>query len=115
MFKYYRVNFDHFSLDISVKNKENINRRLSRQLSKELRWHHLGRTIDRYGFDYVIKICNTDPTDDWDVASVRLWKHDNPHYTYTSITELPDCEGCRWESPAQLDHMDIGGCLYQEF
>ena len=50
---------------------------------------------------------------DWYSNPEDAWEADNPLYVIDWIEILPKCFGCRWDCPAQKDHMDTGGCLYQ--
>ena len=124
---YYRVTFEDFDLDISFdprSNHENItldkdinldNKDILNTILTELKQYHYYAIRNKYTDDEMEQVYNVDMGSDnmdWDDIVNIVWNHDNPTYTPLSIKKLSSCEGCRMEAPGQMDHMDIGGCMY---
>ena len=90
----YRVYFDNFHLDIYE--SDNI----KEEIIKNLKTHHLSSVLSKY-----------ERVNNWEEKEEEVWERDRPMYFPISIEKLPECDGCRYDCPAQKDHMGPGGCL----
>ena len=75
--------------------------------------------MDRYYYTIIIKKENGSKQqlnmiclkDDFDIVINELI---DPQDTYKITEQTISCDGCRYNSPSQLDHNELGGCLENE-
>lgn len=116
-YRYYRATFDDFDFDFCISFKKGTSpnkkkRKICKAIKVRLKCVHYHRVRDRYGEDYMLNKYDLDPNQPDSID--KVWTVDKPKYHLNDLVKLPECEGCRLEAPGQRDHMEPGGCLYQE-